>query len=100
MKLKALLLLALVLPLIYLANKVSHKWATSEASQAEMRNRSSGRTYIGEIDPSTQPSTAPYDLSETDAPTMPRSILGVVVPALVVDVRSQVNGIIDSTSRT
>src|SRR5947207_116724 len=94
MKIKALLLLALAFPLIYAANMISKKWATSEASEAYLRNKSPG------FDSSTQPSTLPVDTEPDTAPTGPKMILGVVVPALVVDVRSQVNGIIDGVPKT
>src|SRR5439155_1447994 len=84
------------LPLIYGANLVSKKWATSEAKELDARKS-------GGIDPTTQPTTSPYDSAaenDVSAPSGPRMILGVVVPALVVDVRSQVNGIIDNVPKT
>src|SRR6267378_3973235 len=96
MKIKALILLALAFPLIYGANLISKKWATSEANELDPR-KSTG------FDPTTQPTTSPYDAAaenDLSAPTTPKLILGVVVPALVVDVRSQVNGIIDNVPKT
>src|SRR5258706_7382139 len=100
MKIKALLLLALALPIIFAANIVSRKWATTEAMEAQQRSKNSAGRGI-DIDLATQPSTLPYDAAENDATAAsgPRSIIGVVVPALVVDVRSQVNGIVDSLSK-
>lgn len=86
---KALILLALICPMIWGANMLAKKCASSEAHA----NADSSGT-ISRINEASE------DVAETAAADEPRMIVGVVVPATIVDVRSQVNGVIDNVSKS
>jgi multidrug efflux pump subunit AcrA (membrane-fusion protein) len=94
MNTKALILLALTCPIILGANMLARKCASSETHPAAGGTASVTRT--NEVSDEIAESASPADSARPE----PRMIVGVVIPATVVDVRSQVNGIIDSFSKS
>ena len=85
MNIKALILLAMICPMIWGANMLAKKCASSESHQNQQSTALA--SHVNEISDDV-PAAAPTAQS--------RTIVGVVVPATIVDIRSQTNGVIDS----
>ena len=86
---KALILLALICPMIWGANMLAKRCASSEAHANALGNGSA--SHVNDV---------PEDLSEATSVAEPRTLIGVVVPANVVEVRAQINGLIDSLNKS
>src|SRR5947208_14134119 len=89
MNTKALILLALICPMIWGANMLAKRCASSEAHANALSNGSA--SHVNDVS---------EDLSGTTSVAEPRTLVGVAVPANVVEVRAQINGLTDSLNKS
>src|SRR5258706_15105112 len=89
MNTKTLILLALICPMIWGANMLAKKCASTETGAQSDGTGSFSRT-----------NDVSQEIADDSAPAEPRTRIGVVVPATIVDVRCQISGVIDSLSKS
>src|SRR5437773_10425937 len=91
MNTKALILLASIVPIICGTNMLARKCATETT---ETHQNSDGTASISRCNDVCQ------DVAEVTATAEQWDIIGLVVPARIVDVRSQTNGVIDNLDKS